>query len=453
MAGYDPEIVKLLSFHDSRMQFVDGTDNPRDYLERCISVMAACESEVKAFSYVNLDGAREAADKASKRYEDGVSLSPVDGMPVAIKDVFETRDMPTTYNSDLFRDNQTRWDGACPYFLRRGGASILGKTVTTEFAFGTPGPTRNAWDIECTPGGSSSGSGAAVGASMVPLAIGTQVRGSVLRPAAYNGAYALKPSKGAFSLLGGFPSALSMACIGIISGTLTDMWTTAYWLSRQGAEPGYPSISGSQELPPAKRPDRLIRLDTGGWDETDEPTREVFDRTCVDLAARGVEIVTRKGNPDVKGLEMMLLELRGVIDVMLTYEGRWPLMMYSDYGHQNLGERVGGRARKGAEGDPDEYARCLEWTAKARRQWNSLKGRADGFITLNQTGAAPKGMAVGNPVYGEPSSLLGVPALNLPLLSVLGMPLGVQLLGFYREDEALTTLGHWLEQALIGAED
>ena len=453
MKHYDPRTTKLLSYYDAREAFLNGSDSPRDYLERAIENIEAQEATIKAFTVLNLEHARVAADEASKRYRDSRPLSFVDGMPVAVKDVFDTRDMVTSYNSDLFRDQQTRWDGASPYFFRRGGACIVGKTVTTEFAFGTPGPTRNAWDTERTPGGSSSGSGAAVGASMVPLAIGTQVRGSVLRPAAYNGTYALKPSKGAFNLLGGFPSALSMACIGIISGSLNDMWMTAYWLSRQGAEPGYPSISGSLELPSSVRPKRLIRLDTPGWAETEDETKELFNEMCHNLSKGGVEIVSRHEDPEIESLEEMLMELRNQIDVMLTYEGRWPLMMYSDACSEKLGDRVAERAKLAAEADPDRYAECLTWAWHSRVLWKSFKGRADGFLSLNQTGAAPKGMAVGNPVYGEASSLLGVPALNLPLLSINNMPLGVQVLGFYRGDEALTALGHWLVHFLLHGRD
>jgi Asp-tRNA(Asn)/Glu-tRNA(Gln) amidotransferase A subunit family amidase len=453
MSKYDPSAVELLSFEKSVPGFLDGSDTPRAYLERCIVTIGAREPEVQAFSALNLDGARAAADAATERYEAGQPLSPVDGMPVAIKDVFDTEDMPTTFNSDLFRENQTAWDGACPYFFRRGGAVIIGKTVTTEFAFGTPGPTRNPWDTKRTPGGSSSGSGAAVGASMVPLAVGTQVRGSVLRPAAFNGTYALKPSKGAFNLLGGFPSALSMACIGILSGTISDMWRTAWWLSQQGGEPGYPSLAGKPDLPKSRKPKCLIRLDTAGWAETDEVTRAEFDRVCSLLAVRGVEIVSRSDDPDIEALESMLLELRNVIDFMLTYEGRWPLMMYADRAAEKMGERVAGRAQDAAEADPGRYAECLDWANKARAKWDSFRNRADGFITLNQTGAAPAGMPVGNTAYGEASSLIGMPALNLPLMAVEGMPLGLQMLGFYQDDEALTALGHWAIHAVLRGED
>ena len=129
MKHYDPRTTKLLSYYDAREAFLNGSDSPRDYLERAIENIEAQEATIKAFTVLNLEHARVAADEASKRYRDSRPLSFVDGMPVAVKDVFDTRDMVTSYNSDLFRDQQTRWDGASPYFFRRGGACIVGKTV------------------------------------------------------------------------------------------------------------------------------------------------------------------------------------------------------------------------------------------------------------------------------------------------------------------------------------
>ena len=128
-------------------------------------------------------------------------------------------------------------------------------------------------------------------------------------------------------------------------------------------------------------------------------------------------------------------------------------MMYADRSPESLGDRVAGRAHDAAEADPTRYAECLIWAEKARAQWDSFRGRADGFLTLNQTGAAPAGMPVGNTVYGEASSLIGMPALNLPLMAVEGMPLGLQMLGFYGDDEALTALGHWAIHAVLRGED
>lgn len=451
---YDPKTVSLRTFYDRLPAFEDGTDTPRAYLERCLETVSAREPEVKAFVTMNLDGAREAADAATGRYKAGRALSPVDGMPVAIKDVFETADMPMGLGSKLFEGHETGWDAASVWWLRRGGAVILGKTVTTEFAFSTPGPTRNPWDTDRTPGGSSSGSGAAIGAGMVPVATGTQVRGSVLRPAAFCGAWALKPSHGAINTLGGFPSPPSINHLGILAGSLADMWITAHWLSNAaGGDPGNPSLKGDPGLPTARKPARLARLDMAGWAETPDGSKQVFEDTLARLAGRGVEISGRQDDPDLEALEKDLIELRGVMELMLTYEGRWPLMMYAESKPDLVGERVRERAGHGDNVGSDDYAKALEWAEGARKRYAALAGKYDAFVTLNSPGPAPEGMAVGNVVYGEASSVLRVPALNAPLMAVDGLPLGLQVLGYYRRDFDLVAIGHWLIHAVLRGED
>ncbi len=449
--SYDPETVTLLSFSDAVPAFTDGNDTPRAYLERCIETIEAREPAVKAFVTLNLDGARKAADASTARYRDGRPLTELDGLPVAIKDVHETEDMPMQVGSPIFEDRSSGWDGACVYALRKAGAAIIGKTVTTEFAFARPGPTRNPWDTSRTPGGSSSGSGAAVGARMVPAATGSQVRGSILRPAAYCGAYTLKASFGAINSLGGFPSAPSLIHVGFITGTLADMWITSHCVSRiAGGDPGHPSLAGPPTLPRPEKPTRVIRLDTAGWAATTEATRAAFEDYLDRLAATGVEIVCRTDDPEIEAYEQDLIALRDVIALMLTYEGRWPLAMYADRHWDLLSTRVQERVVAGRELTPEDYAKALEWCIAFRARHQAFIHRVDGFITLNQIDPAPIGMPVGDMVYGEPSSVLGCPALNLPLLSVEGMPLGIQLIGYFRGDHRIVANAHWLVHAVRG---
>ena len=451
---YKPASSKLLTFYDKIPAFLDGSDTPRAYLERCLETVAAREPDVKAFVIFSLDRARAAADAATKRYKDKQPLGPLDGMPYAMKDVFETEDMPMQLGSRLFKGYQTGWDAACVYFLRRGGAVMIGKTVTTEFAFGEPGPARNAWDTDRTPGGSSSGSGAAVGSSMVPVATGTQVRGSVLRPACFNGAWAIKPSFGSMNLGGGFPSPPSVCHLGILGGALADTWISAWWLSQNsGAVPGHPSLKGEAALPKARKPARLARIESAGWAETPEPTRAIFADMTAKLARRGVEIVGRADDPELEAYEQDLITLREIMEVTLTFEGRWPLMMYADRSPDLLGDRVFNRAKAANDVTPLQYEEALEWSAGARRRHEALATNYDALITLNATGPAPEGMPVGNAVYGEQSSVLGVPALNAPLLAQDGMPLGIQLLGYFRRDYDLIALGHWMIHAILREED
>ncbi len=451
MAGrkipYDPAKAEFLCYASAVPAFLDGSDTPRAYLERCLETIEAVEPEVRAFVRMNVDGARKAADVAVARYRDGRPLSVVDGMPVAVKDVHETEDMPMEVGSPVLKGFHTGWDGAAVHALRKGGALILGKTVTTEFAFAAPGPTRNPWDVSRTPGGSSSGSAAAVAARMVPAATGTQVRGSVLRPAAYCGTYAIKASYGALNTLGGFPSAPSLAHLGILAGTLEDMWGTACYISQAaGGDPGHPSLTGGPSLPPPAKPRRVVRLDTAGWDVTADAARGVFEGYVGTLRSRGVEVAGRLDDAAVEALERKLRELPEVILRVLTYEGRYPLAVYADRCPELLSERVLERVEAGRGLTPDDYARALEWCRDFRRQWEAMARDADAFLTLNSVDAAPVGMPVGNAIYGELSSVVGVPTLNLPLLALDDMPLGVQLLGYYRRDRDLVGIGRWLAE-------
>ncbi len=184
---YDPKAPGLRTWHDALPRFLAGEDTPRAYLENCLETIETREPEVRAFTAMDITVARKAADKATTRYRNGQPLSVVDGMPFVIKDLYEVKGMPTELNSPAMRGYGGDKDCAHAMALRAGGAAILAKTVTTEFGSSDPGPTRNPFDITRTPGGSSSGTSAAVGAGMVPAGTGSQVRGSIQRPAGYCG--------------------------------------------------------------------------------------------------------------------------------------------------------------------------------------------------------------------------------------------------------------------------
>jgi Asp-tRNA(Asn)/Glu-tRNA(Gln) amidotransferase A subunit family amidase len=216
---------KPLTFHDAARRFTAGNDSPRAYLERCLETIALRESVVKAFTAINESGARAAADASTARWKAGKPLSPIDGMPIAIKDLLETKDKPTEMGCVAMKGNFPKRDNAAVWALRQAGAVILAKTVTAELGGSHPGATTNPFDRQRTPGGSSSGSAAAVGANMVPAAIGTQVGGSIIRPAAYCGNFALKPTQGGINR--GERLATSQSTHGPHAGCLEDMWQVA----------------------------------------------------------------------------------------------------------------------------------------------------------------------------------------------------------------------------------
>ena len=189
----------LRPFLAARADFAAGADTPRVFLERCLAALDHWEPKVDAFVNLNIAGARAAADASSRRWYEEQPLSPIDGMPLGIKDIIETIDMPTENGSPLYAGWRSDRDAASVAALREAGAVIVGKTVTTEFAAREPRGTRNPWDLTRTPGGSSSGSGAAVVTGMVSAALGTQVIGSTIRPASYCGCVGFKPTVGALN--------------------------------------------------------------------------------------------------------------------------------------------------------------------------------------------------------------------------------------------------------------
>jgi len=450
-ASYDPKSHKLLTFHDAVRTFRDGSDTPRDYLERCLEKIAAIEEDVMAWEIINTDAARAAADEAGARYKAGVPLSLVDGMPVGVKDLIETVDMPTEFGSELFKGHQPLRDAASVYAMRKGGAVVLGKTVTVTFGGGDPARTRNPHDTSRTPGGSSSGTAAAVGGATIPVAIGTHARGSTIRPASFCGTYALKGTFGAINRQGVFSAADSMDHLGVFGGSLSDMWISARHMAKLGGgDPGYPGLFGGDAPPAPKKPARLIRLDTAGWDQTDDATKAAYEEFLGTLTDAGVEIFSRADDPAIESYEQVFADMPELWRSLYRFEFQWPMLQYKERYPDQIPPRLL-MGLKEAEGlSQAEYREALNRRVRIRDLHRQLCLRADAFITLSSPGPGPVGMDQGSAVYNEGSSVLGAPAISLPLLAVEGAPVGVQILGQFDEDERLTAVGRWIAEDHFG---
>ena len=449
--GYAPDTHALMTFHDAVPAFADGTDTPRDYLERCFEKIAAIENAVMAWEVIDHDGARKAADAATRRYREGRTLSPVDGMPVGIKDLIETFDMPTEFGSTLYSGHQPLRDAATVDALRRGGAVIVGKTVTVTFGGGDPARTRNPHDTRRTPGGSSSGTAAAVGAGTVPAALGTHARGSTIRPASFCGAFALKGTYGAINRQGVFSAADSMDHIGVFGGSLSDVWIAARHMARlAGGDPGHPGLFGGSTPPAAVRPMRLIRLETAGWAQTDEATRDAFEAFLAVLEAAGVEIFGRGDDPAIESCETVFADMPELWRSLYRFEFQWPLRQYRERFPDQIPPRLL-MGLKEAEGlSQAEYREALNRRVRIRDLHRQLAQRADAFITLSSPGPGPIGTDQGSAVFNEGSSVLGAPAISLPLLAVENVPVGVQILGQFEGDERLLAVARWIAEDHFG---
>ncbi len=430
---------KSMSYFAAIEAFADGADSPRAFLERCLETIAAHDADIGAFVTTNPDAARDAADAAGERWKSGATRSLIDGMPVGIKDIMETHDMATEQGSALFAGWRMGRDSAAVAGLRAAGAVILGKTVTTEFAATEPRGTRNPWDLERTPGGSSSGSAAAVASGMVPAALGTQVIGSTLRPASFCGCVGFKPSVGGINRGGSFDE-FSQSCTGTIAATLAEAWTVAREISaRVGGDPGTPGLMGPRETPAPRKPKRVVMLETGGWPDATDEAKQALAGARDRLARAGIEIADRTTSAAVEAAEAAIAEARPLSMKINAWEGHWPLNTYaSDMDRAALSESALERLATAEAMTQEEYRTLLAEREDIRRAYAALAEHGDVCVTLAASGPAPLGIGwTGDPTFLVASSLLGTPAISLPVLEAEGLPLGLQLIGYANEDAAM----------------
>ncbi len=425
-------------FYPATADFVSGTDSPREFLERCIAELDAWEPKIWAFVTVNLAAAREAADRSTERWRVGKPLSPIDGMPIGVKDIMETIDMPTEYGSPLFVGFRSERDCASVAALREAGAVILGKTVTTEFGLTEPLGTRNPWDLSRTPGGSSSGSPAAVAVGAISVGLGTQVLGSILRPASFCGCFGFKPTFGAINR-GGSYDALSQSTHGPLAASLPDAWQVAFEMShRAGGDPGFPGLYGPPTSPTPCKPQRLAVLETDGWGAATPGAREAFEKASAKLKSAGVTLASR-----VAALEGAIQGARELSLRIIIWESHWPINTYRARDASKLSKATLERCTQAEAMTLDDYRSDLRERDQRRAAYQALAAEFDACITLAAPGAAPIGLgATGDPTFAAPATMLGVPAISLPVLQDDSLPLGLQLFGFAdRDAELYSTAG------------
>jgi Asp-tRNA(Asn)/Glu-tRNA(Gln) amidotransferase A subunit family amidase len=437
--------LAMRPFMTATPAFGTGKDTPRAFLERCLAALDEWEPKIGAFVNLNLDGARAAADRATERWRAGKPLSPIDGMPIGIKDIIETIDMPTENGSPLFAGFRSERDAASVVALREAGAVILGKTVTTEFAATFPRGTRNPWDIARTPGGSSSGSAAAVAVGMLSAALGTQVIGSTIRPASFCGCYGFKPTVGALNR-GGSYDGLSQSCTGTIAASLEECWQVAFEIAqRVGGDPGYPGLFGPARAPAAAKPRRLAVLETAAWEASSAGAKAAMADAVARFKAAGVEIATRNDNAKVAAIETNIAEARKRSMRINAWECRWPLNTYRDRDVSMLSKPARDRLADAEAMRIDDYRKLIADRATSRALYAVLAVDVDACVSLAATGAAPLGLdSTGDPTSTVHTSYLGIPAITLPVLRDEDLPLGLQISGFTDRDAAAFATAAWI---------
>ena len=434
------------AFHRARERFAALADTPRAYLERRLALLEQREPTLRAFVTLDLDAARRAADASTQRYARGMPLSDVDGMPIGVKDVIETADLPTQMGSTLFAGWTLHRDAACVQALRSGGAFVLGKTVTTEFALGAAGPTTNPWNSDLTPGGSSSGSAAAVAAGIVPAALGTQEMGSLIRPASYCGILGYKPSFGALHQGGVHGVARSQAHLGALAGSLGDLLAVCRRIAdAAGGDPGGETLRLPAAPITATKPRRVAVLHTAAWTRMDALAREAFLGLIERMSKEGVEVVSAGNDRLCADFEQAAADALEVWAAICCWEMRWPIAQYRDRHLGAVGEDTARFVAMGERMARADYDAARARRLELRRRHAALADNVDALLLPSATGAATSGLkSTGSRDFNAFSSGFGAPALSMPLLATGGLPLGAQLVGFAGADAPLLASAAWV---------
>ena len=453
MPSYHPKTFAGLTWHDATVGFREGRDTPRAYLERCLGVIAAREEDLRAFVVYDPDFARQHADDSTARWQAGQPLSAIDGMPIGIKDLIETRDFPTQMGCAAYAGNFPRRDSAMIQALKQAGAIILGKTVTTELGQSEPGPTKNPWDATRTPGGSSSGSAAAVAGGMVPAAIGTQVGGSIIRPAAFCGNIALKPTQGGIHR--GERQGSSQSTAGVHANSYEDMWQVAIEIARRaGGDPGTLGLTGPDTPPHPVRPQTLGLLKTEAWSMLRPAEREAFEALLERIRALGIPVLT--DHPALAALERIAAQGKAVTAVIVGFENRWALQNLEANHPGGLSARAIARLRASEALTAEDYRAALATREEMRAAMARVAPFVDALIAPAAPGIAPiwdpddtqNPRPTGDIAANAATSALGVPCVTLPVMAVEGMPWAAQVIGQAQQDARTSAIAHWLHQKL-----
>ncbi|HXV47683.1 MAG TPA: amidase [Candidatus Binatia bacterium] len=434
--------LHLLSATEAARLIRDGVISSEEFVEACLVRIKEIDGRVQAWTFLDPDYALQQARAADERRLSGQPIGPLHGVPVGIKDIFDTFDMPTEYGSVLYAGRTPSSDATVVARLRAAGALIMGKTVTTEFAYFAPGKTRNPHNSEHTPGGSSSGSAAALAANMVPLAIGSQTNGSTIRPAAYCGVIGFKPTHGLISRHHVLALSRTLDHVGLFANSVDDIALLAEQIvghdendpdTRPRARVPFANIAA--EEPPLAPMFAFVK--TPRWQSADEDTKEGFSEIMEHLGSQVEEIELFPSAGDAWEWHQTIM----AAEMAHNLEREWT------NGRDRLSEQLRAQIARGREGRAVDYLRALSRIASVHGSFVELfEQRYDAIVTPAATGAAPKSLSsTGDPSFCTLWTLCGMPCVTLPLLqSAAGLPIGVQLVGPRYGDARLLRTARWL---------
>jgi len=432
-----------LSAIDAAERIASGGATSVELVSACLDRIAAEEDRVQAWAFLDRDKALAQAKACDQRRAAGLPLGPLHGVPVGIKDIIDVEGMPTENGTPLDAGRKPFADAVVVRRLKRAGAVILGKTVTTEFAYYHPGKTRNPHNPAHTPGGSSQGSAAAVACGMVPFALGSQTNGSVIRPASFCGVVGFKPSFGAIPRGGVLPVAGSLDHIGVFARTIEDVALAEVMMGPDGhdydcrIDPG-PLRATALSKPPV--PPAFAFVQTPYWDRAEPATRDGLDelREALGEAADEVE------------LPGPFAGAAGWVGAIMAAEMARNLGHYVDRGPDQTSDKIRELVAAGRRLPAPDYLQARDMRGVLRDALDPIFERIDAIVAPAAPGEAPEGLgATGDPIFCGLWTLCGLPAVTLPLLTgPKGLPVGVQILGAPGGDARLLRTARWLVQAL-----
>ena len=439
----------VLSAADAAAAVRAGRTTSRALVGACLERIAALDSVVRAWTVVDADGAMATATRLDQEARHGRFRGPLHGVPVGIKDIFHVAGLPTRAGSRGVVDVVPEVDAVSVARLRAAGAVVLGKLHTTEFAYADPAPTVNPWNVSRTPGGSSSGSAAAVAARMVPLTLGTQTVGSTIRPAAFCGVVGCKPSYGAIARRGVFAAAWSLDHVGIFTRSVDDAalaWTVLA-AGRDGPTQAAPETEPAAAARPSRaaRPPRLGLLHEPFWAQTTPQMREHVESLCERLVEAGVPLAPVPALP-------VLGPFMSAIHVLVRAEAA---ARHADL-HREHAARYRPQMRAAVEAGlcvPAEgYLRAQRLRRHARRVLVPLLEAFDALLMPAAPGVAPDLSTTGDPSFSAPWSGIGAPQIAVPVGLADGLPLGIQLIGAPGSDARLLDTARFVESVVGFAE-
>jgi Asp-tRNA(Asn)/Glu-tRNA(Gln) amidotransferase A subunit family amidase len=419
----------MLSALDLARQIETGELTPAAALELCAEAIAAREGEIGAFTALDLERARRMAEARGA----ALAAQPLRGLAVGMKDIFDTADFPTQYGSAIYTGHQPKADAAATSMVRRAGGLVLGKTVTTEFAHLDPGKTRNPHNLAHTPGGSSSGSAAGVAAGMLPMALGTQTGGSVIRPASYCGVAGFKPSYGLIPTVGLKCFSWHLDTVGLFAAGVADVAFAAEAITGRPLR-----IDGTMPAAP-----RIGMLRNPPWPEASD---EML--TAVEIAAR-TSITNGAGVIDIE-LPPIFADAFRAHGTIHDYEGYQSLAYEYDHHRDRIGSQLRVLLDRAAGVTPEAYDSARRTSRRARMALAELMTDLDVILTPSAPGAAPEGLgSTGSSTFNRLWTLMGPPCVNVPgLASDGGLPLGVQVVGRFGRDHATLAAARFVEDAI-----